>query len=742
MSYPLMAYTYIDPSTNNTFPIVNSNFVYGTLGPCNWTGLTSNLTKGYTVSGANYGSLDISSNQLYGNTQLVSLYNYATDASNIARHTISANQSGIYRLKTTLSFSGINLTSTTNLIFFFSNTNADNIILTESEFLGISSLTNSSPNNLTTNAILSFGYMYSNSIAPTSTTNGGGYIYFNPTPTSSGYLTHYYNVYSTITSGVFTNNGLCVVEVILYLQKNIPLYFNIGNTACYINATGNFELEMLYASPSSSNPQYINTLTNYNYNTSSIINNSNFLYGILASSDWISGYTANYTNYGSLDVSTNLYGNTQLVTLQPYTDNNNSQKHTIQVNQSGIYRLRSTLAFTGYGFSVGNIGIDYVFTTAINKNTALTGALLINLNANSIYSNNANSAFVSIGSIYSNNGPGILLNNSSGNIIPVPVFNSYASSATAFTTNGISTFESILYLSNQQPLYFNISCGGKSGYYINANGNFTLELLSSPKNAATISNPVNISNSGILSSNGYNYIEFYPTSDYYPGTSTITFSQNITFNYLLVGGGGGGGGGTYVSGVGDAGGGGGSGSALNGSSTESSFNISVGYLGVGGYGANEGLNGGNSSIGTNTSGTNIAVSYGGGGGGSYNDGTGVGGGVWNPVSDPSGNGTKYLALNGGNAYNTRGEVVSSGLNGYTINLPFKTYNISGSGGGGSLNNSGVGGTNNIGGAGPGTGTGNGTIGNGYGTGGGGGQYTTGSLAGGNGGPGLIVIYWQ
>ena len=66
MSYPLMAYTYIDPSTNNTFPIVNSNFVYGTLGPCNWI-------DNYTAYNNNYGSLDISSNGLYGNTQLVSL---------------------------------------------------------------------------------------------------------------------------------------------------------------------------------------------------------------------------------------------------------------------------------------------------------------------------------------------------------------------------------------------------------------------------------------------------------------------------------------------------------------------------------------------------------------------------------------------------------------------------------------------------------------------------------------------
>lgn len=511
--YPLTAYTYFDPSVNNFLPVTNSTFVYGTLGPCNWTGLTT----GYTTSSTNYGSLDISSNGLYGNTQLVSLYNYATDASGVARNTIQANQSGIYRLKTTLSFTGLQLLATSNLVFLLTNLYAINEVISASNFLLLDVSSNPIISSLTKNQTLSFGYMWSNVPATTIPGSPSGNITFNTT-SAPQYYNPYYNVYSSAASGSFTNSGICVVEVILYLQQNNPLYFNIqfqNGTSSYLNATGNFELELLYAIPNTSNPQNIKSLSNYTYTNTSIeypITNTNFLYGTLGPCAWIVGsagnpYTAYNTNYGSLTV-TSLYGNAGLTSTQtaPNTTNAGLARlvtmtntsgvtgYSLSIIQSGIYRLRTTLSFSGSGFGSGVQLLALVLTSSPLYNVSLSTQLPINYSKPTSITT---SEYLSLGYLFSN--PGGTSSSSTRPYYEIDTTTTTPSvtyptiflentpisgSSSTFTNNGISVAEVILYLygnpttnsGGTTTLFFNISPSGGSNY-LNATGNFMLELL-------------------------------------------------------------------------------------------------------------------------------------------------------------------------------------------------------------------------------------------------------------------------
>jgi hypothetical protein len=477
--------------------------------------------------------------------------------------------------------------------------------------------------------------------------------------------------------------------------------------------------------------------------------NTKFIYGTLGSTynveDTTNGvyYTGSSTIWGSLNVASISQGNSNLVKLSPFTDKLGVTRYTISVNQSGIYRIRTTLTFSGINFTSGT-NIYFKFGDLSNNNTALPIDSTSNPNILSLSSNQ----ILSLGYVYTNNSssyPSIV--NTLTSYLPYFTLIPTYSTSTTFLNNGFSVIEQILYLPFNTPLYFNIASVG-SNTYVNSTGNFTFELLSFSNNP-TITNSVNISNNGILNKNGYNYIEFTPTSSV-SGTATISFPLDVNLNFLLVGGGGGAGGAgsitsnenTYSVG----GGGGGGCSAINGSASGTTFNISVGNYGIGGYYLLQGTNGYNSSIGSSPSNNNIAIAYGGGGGGSYSGGSSQGGGVWNPVPDPSGNGTKYLAANGGqgyfNIYKVSTVNPSSGLSQLAIDLSFNTYLIGGAGGGGGEYNCGNGGSLNNGGAGPGTGTGNGTPGSGYGTGGGGAQMiSVGEYIGGNGGPGLVVLYW-
>jgi hypothetical protein len=689
--YPLTAYNYIDPSTNNIFSITNSTFLYGFLGP------TTNVQSGsiyYTASNTTWGSLNVV-NVSQGNTNLVGFKTF-TLGSNTYK-TIAVTQSGIYRIKTTLSFTGSGFNSSTAIYYRFSDISNNNLSIP------IEQNSNANISELSANQILSLGYItaYNNGSYPSAVININNYLpYITLTPT-----------YSSATS--FTNNGLSVIEQILYLQSNTPLYFNMAPTSGYLNATGNFELEMLYASPNTLNPSYINTLKNYTYNNYPIMN-SNFIYGILEANNYTNGYTAYDTNFGSLTILKNLYGNTNLITA--YTT-------AIQVNQTGIYRLRTTLSFSGSGFGSGNNeGLQFAYTTAWCTNTPLNFQLYINPSANTDFNFQGASAYVSFGYLYSGNGAIYSLTNNGG-IYPVATLNSIASSSTELDNNGISVVESILYLVNNQVLYFNISPGGGNNY-LNATGNFMLELLSAV-NGPTITINGTVT-SGVIYYNNfynqYNYVEFYAPNTTY--SYTITFAQSVKLNYLLIGGGGGGAGGTTT-----FGGGGGAGSGYTNSTlTGTTFEITVGAGGTGGSRQNNPIITA-ATIGFTSSISNGSTTYyivGGQPGNNSAGGTGTSGGG-----------------SGGNGHTSNN--ATSGSDGSTVIFGTQTYYISGGGGGGgstgSGNSGGSGGVNNLGGGIDEISVSNGGNGSGYGTGGGGGQYDTTGNSGGNGGPGLVVLYW-
>ena len=489
--------------------------------------------------------------------------------------------------------------------------------------------------------------------------------------------------------------------------------------------------------------------------------NTKFIYGILGPTENVQSgstyYTCSNLSFGSLNVISISQGNSNLIGLTSFTDAIGVTRQTISANQSGIYRIRTTLSFSGAGLTNPTyISVWFSDSNYNNVPVNYNNIVPIDPSSNPTISDLSANQFLSFGYLYANSSSYNNLNTSTSygyGYKPYFSINSGYISPT-LTNNGLSVVEEMLYLQAYKPLFFNIQCN--TPVYLNAAGNFTLELLSYlPPILTGITNTVDISYSAVQLSNEYKYIEFYPTTA--SGTATITFSSNINLNYLLVGGGGGGGGGYYETFTGGTsviggGGGGGGGSAINGSFSASSFNIYVGNFGVYGNGNVAGQTGYQSSIGKISSNSNIAIAYGGGGGGCYNN-ISQGGGVWNPVQDPSGNGTKYNAVNGGYGVNFN-QQNSNGSNGYTIILPFKTYYMEGAGGGGGNFNQSTsyGGGNNIGGSYSGAShqQGSTTItGSGYGTGGGGGTPTgipgppqTYNTSGGNGGPGLVVLYWQ
>jgi filamentous hemagglutinin family protein len=180
---------------------------------------------------------------------------------------------------------------------------------------------------------------------------------------------------------------------------------------------------------------------------------------------------------------------------------------------------------------------------------------------------------------------------------------------------------------------------------------------------------------------------------------TYTYTPGAAFtnvNYLLVGGGGGGGSNW-------GGGGGGAGGVLTGTTSGSSWNISIGAGGLGATAGNGSSGGSSSAFGV--------TAFGGGGGG-------AGGSAG--LSGASGGGAGGISANAGGA-------ATQGYSGGT-----SLANTGGSGGGGSGGAGSAGGTQSAGGSG-GLGTTNNISGNSviYAAGGGGGAGDTGTFAGGN-----------
>ena len=237
----------------------------------------------------------------------------------------------------------------------------------------------------------------------------------------------------------------------------------------------------------------------------------------------------------------------------------------------------------------------------------------------------------------------------------------------------------------------------------------------------------------ITSNSQYNTIITFTTS------SSITFYQNYSVNYTVVGGGGGGGGGGYNF---SGGGGGGGGEVLyNSTILNGTYNIIVGQGGNGGISNTmNGFSGNNSSL----VGNNISLIVNGGLPGLHGSGTfpnGIGGNGGNSGNSGLGGTAGLNGRNGGGGGG--GDIYQNGGNG-SINFINSSYGGGGGGGigdGGSTIALGYGGGGNGGG---GNGSQNGISGlvNTGGGGGGGGGATGAFGKGGNGGSGIIIFYFN
>lgn len=275
-------------------------------------------------------------------------------------------------------------------------------------------------------------------------------------------------------------------------------------------------------------------------------------------------------------------------------------------------------------------------------------------------------------------------------------------------------------------------------------------------NTFTISNQTNITTS-TQTLNGYSVYTF-TTKDtklntyWITGTCTISFDFDTSVNVILVGGGGGGGrGGTNASTIANGGGGGGGGGGFLKTQiilkANTSYSLQVGSGGV--LYTNTNQDGQSSSI----SGSSISISAFGGthGGNSSNSSsqTGGTGGTTSTSGVIAGTTTSVSGGSGGNG----GTAPTNGGNGQTsYTTEYSTTLSVGGGGGGGINNntsanlgSGNGSTSGTGGS---KGIQNTTppntvTGKGYGSGGGGGGGVNvfgGSLAGGYGHSGIVIIY--
>jgi hypothetical protein len=220
-----------------------------------------------------------------------------------------------------------------------------------------------------------------------------------------------------------------------------------------------------------------NLLTSYTWTDSSNIKwpicSSKIIYGILGPTDNVLSssvyYTASNSAWGSLNVISLSQGNSNLVGFTQFKLNNVTYQ-TISANQSGIYRIRLTLSFTGVGFNSGS-GIYYRLSDVSNNNLSIPISSTSNPSISSLTSNQ----LLSLGNIFS---PGASIQITISNYLPFITITPAYSSSTSFQNDGLSVIEQTVYLQANNPVFFNIATADDSAGYLNATGNFTLELLS------------------------------------------------------------------------------------------------------------------------------------------------------------------------------------------------------------------------------------------------------------------------
>ena len=176
------SYTWTD-NLNNKWPICNAKFVYGFFNSTSFTG-------------SPWKALSINSS-FTGNNKLVSLtlnsnntgLNFAVD--------------GIYRLRTTLTFSGFPDTTIENINFVLSTIDISGAAwsTTNNNYCTTNLTSNESISTSSTSKIISFGYLYA---------SNSDLVVFNTTTPFNGVQ---FQIYATVPSAnTYTSSGLSVVE--------------------------------------------------------------------------------------------------------------------------------------------------------------------------------------------------------------------------------------------------------------------------------------------------------------------------------------------------------------------------------------------------------------------------------------------------------------------------------------------------------------------------------------------------
>jgi hypothetical protein len=256
--FPLLNYNW----TNSTFvyPIVNSYFVYGTLGKIN-NKITTTIGNGLDWDSLPVSSIDGTSivttdttNQ-YNKTSINNLVtSIRFNNSTYYTYGLKFNVSGIYNITTALQFTGTNEGGTQQITggvqtFAFSYSKDVNFSSTGADKL-------SSTNN--------------NIAGPS---NFGANICMLPNQTTSSNIPPFFILPNYMTSSIKSNVNS--INAVYYIPAQTNIFFNIANTAQtnWLNATGNFTIELLNYLPvfvtnvdnlTVSPLQYIN---GYNYYT-------------------------------------------------------------------------------------------------------------------------------------------------------------------------------------------------------------------------------------------------------------------------------------------------------------------------------------------------------------------------------------------------------------------------------------------------------------------------------------------
>ena len=401
-NFPLLNYNWTKSS--NKYPIVNSCFVYGTIGKIfgygngtsvgdglDWDSLRVNSIDGTSIATTNAYSSVTSMNNL-----VTSIKNFNPSFSTIesyATYGLKFNVSGIYQITTTLQFTGTNDSGSQQITsgvqtFAFSYSKAVNFASTTSiAATGTADRLSSSRNEILgpitvfdgSSSLSTTPYFINGSASGggSDLTNGFDSTYFggnicilpNATTTSTLYPPFFImpNYMTTIpANGV--NNGVNIntINAIYYIPAGTNIYFNIANTTQrdWLNANGNFTIKLLnYV------PNFVNN--NTNLTVSELQYSNGYMYYTFVSTSTTTNGTATITFPKNVEMNYLLVGGggggSGSVRTGPV-------RYVCGSGGGGGQAVSSSSPITGQSFSifVGNAGAG-ASTTMSNDSTGMKG---------------------------------------------------------------------------------------------------------------------------------------------------------------------------------------------------------------------------------------------------------------------------------------------------------------------------------------------------------------------------------